>query len=119
MHSVEERARRAAAAAAIRALEQSERDLDVAAVHARADEHAEVVARLMEDYRQQIDMHSGDAPDQVERNKKLDAIEKDLRLLALIAQREELVKLSRTHLLDEETARKLIREIDLQELRYG
>ena len=114
-----ERARRAAAAAAIRALEQSERDLDVAAVHARADEHAEVVARLMEDYRQQIELHSGNAPDQVERNKKLDAIERDLRILCFKAQREEMIKLARTHLLDEETARKLIREIDLQEIRFA
>ena len=114
----EERARRAAAAAAIRALEQSERDLDVAAVHARADEHAEVVARLMEDYRQQIEQHSGNAPDQFERNKKLDAIEKDLRVLALKAEREELLKLAKSRLLGEETARKLMREIDLQELRY-
>ncbi|WP_297804263.1 Na+/H+ antiporter [uncultured Brevundimonas sp.] len=119
VQTAEERARRAAAAAAIRALEESERAHDVAAVHARADEHAEVVARLMEDYRQQIELHSGNAPDQVERTKKLDAIEKDLRILCFKAQREEMIKLARTHLLDEETAKKLIREIDLQELRYG
>ncbi|MHC3127860.1 sodium:proton antiporter [Brevundimonas sp. GN22] len=119
VQSAEERARRAAAAAAIRALEESERALDVAAVHARADEHAEVVARLMEDYRQQIDLHSGTAPDQTERNKKLDAIERDLRILCFKAQREEMIKLARTHLLDEETAKKLIREIDLEEIRFA
>lgn len=118
-YSDEERARRAVAAAAIRALEQSERDQDVTSVYARADERAEVVARLMQDYRQQIDQHSAEEPDQLARLKTLDAIERDLRKLALKAQRDELVKLSRTHLLDEETARKLIRELDLQELRYG
>jgi len=115
----EARARRAAGAAAIRALEQSQRDRDIDTVHARADEYAEVVARLMEAYRQRIDLYSGNAPDEIARNNKLDAIEQELRVLALKAQREELVKLSRSRRVGEETARKLIREIDLQEIRFG
>lgn len=114
----EARARRAAGAAAIRALEQSQRDRDIDTVHARADEYAEVVARLMEAYRQRIDLYSGNAPDEIARNNKLDAIEQELRVLALKAQREELVKLSRSRRVGEETARKLIREIDLQEIRF-
>lgn len=117
INAEEEHARRASAAAAIRALEQSQRDQDLG-VHARADEHAEVVARLMEDYRQQIELHSDQEPDQLARAKKLDVIEKDLRILSLKAQRDELLKLARARLIGEETVRKLIRELDLEELRY-
>ena len=39
-------------------------------------------------------------------------------LAGLSAERAELVRLGRMRLVDEETARKLIREVDLQELRY-
>lgn len=115
-HSDEDRARRLSAAAAIRALEETQRKQQD--VSARADEYAEVVARLMEAYRHRIELYSGEAPDQVERNQKLDALERELFMVALKAQREELVKLSRSRLVGEETARKLIREIDLLEIRY-
>ena len=42
-----------------------------------------------------------------------------LRLAGLAAEREELIRLSRRRVIDEATARKLIREIDLQEIRYA
>ncbi|WP_292042793.1 MULTISPECIES: Na+/H+ antiporter [unclassified Brevundimonas] len=116
LHTDEDRARRMAAAAAIRALEDTQRTQQD--VHARADEYAEVVARLMETYRHRIELYSGEAPDQVARNQKLDALERELFMVALKAQREELIKLSRSRMVGEETARKLIREIDLLEIRY-
>ncbi|MGI4818442.1 MAG: Na+/H+ antiporter [Janthinobacterium lividum] len=116
LHTDEDRARRMAAAAAIRALEETQRTQQD--VHARADEYAEVVARLMETYRHRIELYSGKAPDQVARNQKLDALERELFMVALKAQREELIKLSRSRMVGEETARKLIREIDLLEIRY-
>ena len=116
LHTDEDRARRMAAAAAIRALEETQRTQQD--VHARADEYAEVVARLMETYRHRIELYSGEAPDQVARNQKLDALERELFMVALKAQREELIKLSRSRMVGEETARKLIREIDLLEIRY-
>ena len=116
LHADEDRARRMAAAAAIRALEETQRTQQD--VHARADEYAEVVARLMETYRHRIELYSGEAPDQVARNQKLDALERELFMVALKAQREELIKLSRSRMVGEETARKLIREIDLLEIRY-
>lgn len=116
LHTDEDRARRMAVAAAIRALEETQRTQQD--VHARADEYAEVVARLMETYRHRIELYSGEAPDQVARNQKLDALERELFMVALKAQREELIKLSRSRMVGEETARKLIREIDLLEIRY-
>ena len=39
-------------------------------------------------------------------------------LAALAAEREELGRMARLRRLDEVTARKMIREVDLQELRY-
>lgn len=114
-YTVEDRARKAAALAAIRALEQAERDAIGAGV--RADEHAAVVARLMEVYRHQIELFSGADDNESVRNHQMDQLERELALLALTAQRTELVQLARKRLVDEETARKLIREIDLQEIR--
>ncbi len=57
--------------------------------------------------------------DAVVQARRADEIERRLRLTGLAAEREELVRLGRQRLIDEETARKLIREIDLQELRYA
>ena len=114
-YTVEDRARKAAALAAIRALEQAERDAIGAGV--RADEHAAVVARLMEVYRHQIELFSGADDNESVRNHQMEQLERELALLALTAQRTELVQLARKRLVDEETVRKLIREIDLQEIR--
>lgn len=114
-YTVEDRARKAAALAAISALEQAERDAIGAGV--RADEHAAVVARLMEVYRHQIELFSGADDNESVRNHQMEQLERELALLALTAQRTELVQLARKRLVDEETVRKLIREIDLQEIR--
>lgn len=73
------------------------------------DLYSDISSRLMELYRQRIEgrTHTGD-----------DDIERQLRLAGFNAERDELRRLSRARQIDEETARKLIREIDLQELRY-
>ena len=44
---------------------------------------------------------------------------RQLRLVGLNAERDELRRLARAREIDEVTAKKLIREIDLQELRYS
>lgn len=72
----------------------------------------------MEVYRHRIDMRASMEEDAVVQARRADDIERRLRLTGLAAEREELVRLGRQRLIDEETARKLIREIDLQELRY-
>lgn len=82
------------------------------------DFYAETATRVMEVYRHRIDMRTSMEEDAVVQARRADDIERRLRLTGLAAEREELVRLGRQRLIDEETARKLIREIDLQELRY-
>lgn len=52
------------------------------------------------------------------KGRRNDDVERQLRLTGLNAERDELRRLARARQIDEETAKKLIREIDLQELRY-
>ncbi|HAL06472.1 MAG TPA: Na+/H+ antiporter, partial [Brevundimonas sp.] len=82
------------------------------------DFYTETATRVMEVYRHRIDMRASMEADAVVQARRSDEIERRLRLTGLAAEREELVRLGRQRLIDEETARKLIREIDLQELRY-
>jgi CPA1 family monovalent cation:H+ antiporter len=51
--------------------------------------------------------------------KRIDRLERDLRLAALRAERTEILKLVRRRDLGSENARKLIRELDLMEARYA
>ncbi len=46
-------------------------------------------------------------------------IERDLSLLALRAEREELYRMSRSGHLTDELTRTLVREVDLQEARFS
>lgn len=117
-HRAEEsRSRVAAAWAAIRAIEDAQHAM--AEGKADPDLYAETATRVMEVYRHRIDSRSGAEADAAEQARRADEIERRLRLAGLAAERDELVRLGRQRLIDEETARRLIREIDLQELRYG
>jgi len=49
----------------------------------------------------------------------MEQLERELALLALTAQRTELVQLARKRLVDEEAVRKLLRETDLHEIRLA
>lgn len=116
-HQAEEnRSRVAAAWAAIRAIEDAQHAM--AEGKADPDTYAETAARMMEVYRHRIDMRSNVEADAIALARRADDIERRLRLAGLAAEREELVRLGQQRLISEETARKLIREIDLQELRY-
>ena len=50
--------------------------------------------------------------------RKIDAIEARLRVAALKAERTTIFRLLRTRKIGSETARKLVRELDLMEARY-
>lgn len=50
--------------------------------------------------------------------RRIDEIERRLRLTGLAAEREELMRLARARQIDEGVARRLLREVDLQEVRY-
>ncbi|MFK4056592.1 Na+/H+ antiporter [Brevundimonas sp. NPDC046655] len=112
----EDRSRIAAASAAMRAIEDTQHAM--AEGKSNPDLYAETAARLMEIYRHRIEMRTHVEGDDVTLARQADVIERHLRLAGLAAERAELVRLGRMRLVDEETARKLIREVDLQELRY-
>ncbi len=69
-------------------------------------------------YRRRIEARSLGEGDDAEQLKQGDAIERRLRLVALAAEREEITRLMRARTLNDEVGRRLIREVDLMELRY-
>lgn len=112
----EDRARDAAAAAAMRAVERAQHEMcdgrnDI-------DLYADVGARIMELYRQRIDSRAktGAEGDLV---RKIDVIERELRLAGLRAEREEIYRFARHRRISDDLSRRLVREIDLAEARFG
>lgn len=109
----EDRARAAAAVAAIRAVESAQHRL--AEGRQDADLYAEASARIMDAYRRRIesrvDASGADA-------RRLDSIERRLRLAGLQAERAELFRLARAREIEDDLSRRLVREIDLIETRY-
>jgi CPA1 family monovalent cation:H+ antiporter len=112
----EDRARVAAAEAAIQAIEQAQHDMGEG--RGDTDLFADAGARIMELYRQRIDGRSKTGEERA-LARRVDEIERKLRLAGLRAERTELYRIARSHKLSDETARKLVREIDLLEARFG
>jgi CPA1 family monovalent cation:H+ antiporter len=112
---IEDDARIAAAEEAIKAIERAQHGMGEG--RSDADLYTEIGARLMELYRQRIDgrKKTGDEAAVVRR---ADEIERVLRLAAIRAERGEFYRLARAHKLSDDMARKLVRELDLQEARY-
>jgi len=110
--AAEDRLRIANAEAAIRAVEHMQHQL--AAGRSDADLHAAAGARVMDFYRQRIESRR----EQDEEQRRQDKVERELHLAALQAERRNTLQLLRKRETDSETARKLMREIDLLEARY-
>ena len=112
----EDRGRVAAASAALRAIE----DVSHAMAEGKPnpDLYSDIASRIMEIYRQRIETHTRSDEDDAVLSRKIDHVERRLWLAGLAAERDELVRLARVRQLDEVTAKKMIREVDLQELRY-
>jgi len=108
-----DRARMAAAEAAIPAIEAALHKM--AEGHTDADVYAEAGARVMELYRRRLEGHTG--CENATRVRLADHIEARLRVAALCAEREVVYKLARAHQISDQTARKLVRDVDLQEER--
>jgi CPA1 family monovalent cation:H+ antiporter len=111
----EDRARIAAAEAAIKAIERTQHHL--AEGRSDADLYADAGARVMDLYRQRIAARQSASvamPTQA-----MQAIEQRLRLAALRAERDQILRLRRARELNEEGARKLMREIDFLEARFS
>jgi len=112
----EDRGRVAAASAALRAIE----DASYAMAEGKPDPdlYSDIAGRIMETYRQRIETHTRTDEEDAALTRKMDDIERRLWLAGLAAEREELRRLLRARQLDEVTAKKLSRDVDLQELRY-
>lgn len=109
------RARIAAAEAAIAEIERVQHDL--AEGRPDADIYVAVAARVMDRYRTRIDAGSG-ADEEVALARQTEAIESRMVVAALKAERITIFKLLRGRKIGSETARKLVRELDLMEARY-
>lgn len=112
----EDRARIAAAEAAIQAIEQAQHHLGQG--RSDADLYTDVGVRIMELYRQRIDGRSTTGKE-ASLARKIDEIERRLRLTGLRAERSEIYRIARARRLSDETSRKLVRELDLLESRFA
>lgn len=112
----EDRGRVAAASAALRAIEDASHAM--AEGKPNPDLYSDIAGRIMETYRQRIETHTRTDEEDAALTRNMDDIERRLWLAGLAAEREELRRLMRARQLDEVTAKKLFRDVDLQELRY-
>jgi CPA1 family monovalent cation:H+ antiporter len=112
----EDNARGAAAEAAIRAIEAAQHSM--AEGRADADVYTETAARIMAFYRQRIEGRA-ESPEAKEISRGAERIERRLRLAGVRAERDEIFRLGRDRELDEETAHRMIRELDLLEARFN
>lgn len=110
---------RRTAEAAIHALE-AEEVVDASAPQdaAQATLATELKARLMAEYRDQLDRHN-DSEEARALAEQMDLLERRLRLRALRAQRLELYNLHRQHLLGDEVVRHVLGELDMSEANLG
>jgi len=116
-HEAEEDAARVAAAeAAIAAIERMQHKMSEG--RKDADVYVAAASRVMDFYRERIVSRSQEGEAAVI-SRHNEQIERDLRLAALQAERTEIFKKVRARTLGSQAARKLIRELDLLEARYG
>ncbi|WPN48251.1 MULTISPECIES: Na+/H+ antiporter [unclassified Pseudomonas] len=113
-HEVRE-AWRKTAEAAIHALEVEEAGAQDAAEAALA---VELKARIMSEYRHQLEVFNDSAEAQALAF-QMDLLERRLRLKALKAQRLELYSLSRHHQIGDDVLREILGELDLSEANLG
>lgn len=106
---------RKTAEAAIHSLESEEVVPQDAAQAALA---AELKARIMSEYRHQLDVFNDSAEAQALAF-QMDLLERRLRLKALRAQRLELYSLSRQHQIGDDVLREVLGELDLSEANLG
>jgi len=114
--AAQDKARMAAAEAAILAVEAAQQTLAVG----RRDAYrcAEAAARIVEMYRQRVERSGGGSRAMAARDKE-DDIERQLRVVGLHAERDELLRHTGSEGLDDAALRRLVRALDHQEARYG
>lgn len=111
-----DRAQAISAKSAIQAIEAEQHRLGEG--REDADLYTDASARIMELYRQRIDGRV-QSPEASSHRQQIEQIERQLRLAGLRAERAEIFRLVRARELDAESSKKLIRDLDLLEARYG
>ena len=106
------------AVAAIRALEAEEPAETETQDAAQAALAAELKARLMSEYRHQLEVFNDSAEAQA-LAQQMDQLERKLRLKALRAQRLELYSLSRHHQIGDDVLREVLADLDMSEANLG
>jgi CPA1 family monovalent cation:H+ antiporter len=114
LQAEEDAARVAAYEAAIREIEHAQHEL--AEAHGNADYYSAAGSRVMDLYRDRIESRTQGARVSAEARLQ-DRLERDLRLRGLKAEREAILATVRDRAIGGTTAQKLIRELDLQEVR--
>jgi CPA1 family monovalent cation:H+ antiporter len=113
----EDRARAAAARAAIESIKTAQGSLLESAGLADIEVYANAASRVIAIYQPHIHERTREETE-ARRLRKADAAERALRLAALRGERAEIINLLRHHEISDETSRKLVHEIDLLESRY-
>ena len=108
-------ARHDAAAAAIVAIEKAERELPPQSPD--ADIRTQAAARVIALYQRRLDGGASTGR-QAARLRRVDQVEREMRMAGMHAEREEIFSLARQSKISDETSRKLVREIDLVDARY-
>jgi CPA1 family monovalent cation:H+ antiporter len=80
---------------------------------------AEAAIRAIEQAQHHMGEGRGDAGKEAFLTRKIDEIERRLRLTGLRAERTEIYRIARARRLSDETSRKLVRELDLLESRFA
>ncbi|HTH45366.1 MAG TPA: Na+/H+ antiporter [Oxalicibacterium sp.] len=111
----EDRARHAAALAAIEAIQHLPRHAATPSVD--TDMQSQSVAHVIGLYQHRLD-HQRNKDGKGEQARQADAIERELRLTGLQAEREAIFDMARRGDISDQVSRKLVREIDLIESRY-
>ncbi|WP_432378708.1 Na+/H+ antiporter [Duganella sp. P38] len=111
----EDLARRAAANAAIAAIEKTQVELMESDACIDPDVYPQAAARVIAFYEHKLKEVD---PESEQAWRKTDYAEKELRLAALAAERRTVFDLARHDHISDEISRKLVREIDLMESRY-
>lgn len=115
-HRDEESARISAAQAAITAIEAFQRG--IAENNKNAVIYVETGTRVTEMYRQRIEGHSSTGTN-ADHYRAAQAVELELRLVGLRAERTEVNRLGLSRSLSDRIARKLVKEVDMQEARMS
>lgn len=111
----ENRARTAGAEAGILAIEKAQLAM---ADHPDSARHADIAKRIVDMYQLRIGRYAG-ADDAATLRAEDDDIERRLRLVGLRAERSEILGPNHRHGVGDLALRAIVRELDLQETRYG